>query len=240
MVDTLVFDLMAGDKILICSNGLFESIDPATLADEMLRKAEDLPARLVELAQESNVDDDVTALVVAVLDDAKSEDSTAKFKPKADRYVEALKSCGIFKDLNLCQLMRIRNHGEEVYFQRGTEIQHEGLPCGGLQLVVSGTVNVIQDGQIRSRISVGDFASADALLLERPARSTLVAHENVLLLFLSRKNFQILNERFPRIGTAVLARIGRMLALSLDRAHLLLKNEQPSVPHGELASDDII
>lgn len=64
-------EVVAGDAFLLCSDGLMEGLDDAALACELAAAsdAEDACKRLVEAAYEAGAKDNITALVVRLLDE---------------------------------------------------------------------------------------------------------------------------------------------------------------------------
>jgi len=85
-VDTLDFTLSDGDRLLLCSDGLWDEVEPAAL-DETLAQAEDPRAcaeQLIALANESGGHDNSTAVVVfvrAVPEDTSRADTGAAEQP---------------------------------------------------------------------------------------------------------------------------------------------------------------
>lgn len=65
-VDTLEIDLEAGDRLLLCSDGLTGMLDDATIEEILGRHAdpEDAAAALVEAANEQGGEDNITVVVV--------------------------------------------------------------------------------------------------------------------------------------------------------------------------------
>lgn len=73
-IDIDVFDLeiMHGDRLLLCSDGLFNEIDEVVIADRLATVVdpEDAAAELVELAVESGGRDNVSVVLLDIVDDA--------------------------------------------------------------------------------------------------------------------------------------------------------------------------
>jgi protein phosphatase len=68
-VDELELDLVAGDRLLVCSDGLTEMVDDATLAETLGTGAPDeVVWKLVELANEAGGVDNITVAVVDATD----------------------------------------------------------------------------------------------------------------------------------------------------------------------------
>ena len=78
-VDTLDFDVLKGDRFLLCSDGLAGYLDEAELARLFSDTAEDeLAQKLIDLANERGGKDNITAVVVKVPDAESGVDRLAR------------------------------------------------------------------------------------------------------------------------------------------------------------------
>ncbi|HEX5327238.1 MAG TPA: hypothetical protein VFW75_11270, partial [Acetobacteraceae bacterium] len=65
--------LLPGDRYLLCSDGLTKSVPERDIAALLGDMGEDAPQRLIEIALERQANDNVTAVVLDVLDDAPAD-----------------------------------------------------------------------------------------------------------------------------------------------------------------------
>src|SRR3569623_1738631 len=66
-VDTFDFDILPGDRFLICSDGMYAYIDEAELPRQLADgETKEVPKRLVEVANKGGGHDNITAVVIRV------------------------------------------------------------------------------------------------------------------------------------------------------------------------------
>lgn len=219
IVETLLFDILPLDRLLLCSNGLRLPVDRPDLIGDVFREdIADTPQRLIELALQEKNDDDATVVIiqpgVSAEDDLKPQ--LTSFMP--DSYFDLLGSVRIFEDLSLSQLQRIRNISQTFYFEPGEHIVKQGERAAGMYLVLEGSVETSLNGKKYSELRAGDTALENMLLNAHPAGVTLKAREATRVLLLERNEFEKFAKQFPRIGVALMNSIAERLADELERS----------------------
>ena len=108
-VDTFDFDILPGDRFLLCSDGMYAYVDedelPKQLADGEVK---DVPEELVELANAGGGHDNITAVVVRI-----GETSSTELAPRTTEVslkLEVLKGMQMFRYLSYKELVRIAQH----------------------------------------------------------------------------------------------------------------------------------
>src|SRR5690606_34890239 len=67
-VDTLDFDMVPGDSFLLCSDGLYEYLDDEDISKMLsMPDVEDVPGRLIEIANRRGGKDNITAIVIQIV-----------------------------------------------------------------------------------------------------------------------------------------------------------------------------
>src|ERR1043165_4792690 len=98
-VDTFDFDMLPGDRFLICSDGMYAYIDegelPKQLADGDVKE---VPKKLVDVANKGGGHDNITAVVIRVSESTSSEGPTTRSTEIAQK-LEVLKGMQMFRYL---------------------------------------------------------------------------------------------------------------------------------------------
>src|SRR5262245_34299422 len=122
-VDTLDFDVLAGDRFLLCTDGLSEYAQPS----DLLRVFRELPDEtvsqaLVDLANERGGHDNITSLVVKV-PDTRGLDRLAS---EVNLKLETLHLMPLFRHLTYQELVRVMNITEVRSYAPTAKVIEEG------------------------------------------------------------------------------------------------------------------
>src|SRR5687767_6624958 len=97
-VDTFDFDILPGDRFLLCSDGLYVYLDDDTLPDVLADgEVKDVPKRLIDLANAGGGHDNVTGIVVRVGEGTINQDHTAAKAGEVSLKLEVLKGMQMFR-----------------------------------------------------------------------------------------------------------------------------------------------
>ncbi|MFK7986756.1 MAG: protein phosphatase 2C domain-containing protein [Sandaracinaceae bacterium] len=216
-VDTLLFDIADGDKLVLCSDGLTEYIDdPQELSDEIeTDEVAEAASSLVELALEAGGGDNVTAMVVR-LGGAKPG------SPKPDRKheLDVMRQSYLFHGTTFATRTRILGHCEVERYAAGDTAVGEGASCDVMPLVVEGALGV--EGT-DCTFGPGDLVGETMLLKERPARAKLTALTDARVIALSHRQWLRLSRRHPWLGVRLLERIATRMS------ERWMTGEQPAI-----------
>jgi serine/threonine protein phosphatase PrpC len=236
MVDTLVFDVVPGDRFLLCSDGLHDYIENVGWLAPQLQgnDLEKVVEELVSYANSVGGRDNITALVVEVRADEPEVEIVDEMSVDVSHQFLALESVFLFEGLSLALLARVLNHCELRQCDAGDVVIREGDPCAQLMVVVDGRFDVshLDDAQrdvVDGELKTGDHAGATTLLSPRKARATLTAAERSKLLVLQRQPFWKLIRARPWLGVGLLERLGRRLSVDLDRS-IAERDDAPLAP----------
>lgn len=218
-VDTLVLDALPGDRYLLCSDGLSDYLDGTEWLSSQLGSDDvaAIPAALVDFANESGGKDNTSTIVVEIT----AQDMPASLVVRASTDVNlklgALTRAFVFRDLPMGDVARVLNACRVVRLAHGDELIAENEECAALYIMAEGGCELRRDGERVGRVEQGDIVGVTTLLAPRPARSTLRCHGGCLVLVLTREAFQLLVRTRPRLGVALLGRLGRGLARELEQ-----------------------
>jgi serine/threonine protein phosphatase PrpC len=169
-VDTLLVDLMPGDRILLCSDGLHgyvpEDEEMARLVSE--GDAAELPARLVDLANDRGGKDNTTAIVLDISgEDAQPEEFEASTK------LDVLRQIPLFTHLTYKEQAAVLGVAELRTYGPGDDIVVEGEPGGDLYLILRGKVSVYKgDAPVATLLTGSHFGEMG--LVDEGRRSATV------------------------------------------------------------------
>jgi serine/threonine protein phosphatase PrpC len=219
MVDTLVLDVVPGDRFLLCSDGLHDYIeDEGWLTPQMTgHDIETVAEELISYANSVGGRDNITALVVDMLADEPEIEIVDEMSVDVSHQFIALESVFLFEGLSMALLARVLNHCELNSYDEGTVVIAEGDPCSQLMVVVDGQFEVSRNGTPDGVLTSGDHAGATTLLGPRKTRATLTALEASRLFILERAPFWKLIRARPWLGVGLLERLGRRLSHDLDK-----------------------
>lgn len=220
MVDTLVLDVVPGDRFLICSDGLHDYIeDESWLGPQMSgNDGETTAEELVSYANSVGGRDNITALVVDIRADEPEIEIVDEMSVDVSHQFLALESVFLFEGLSMALLARVLDQCELDTYEEGEVVLEQGAPCAQLMVVVDGRFEVSRNGIVDGILTGGEASGATTLLGPRSARATLKALERSRLLVLGRKQFWKLIRARPWLGVGLLERLGRRLSKDLDHA----------------------
>jgi PPM family protein phosphatase len=187
--DTLVIDLVAGDRFLLCSDGLsgyFEE-DLDGLARLLSNSDQEAAVRdLVDAANARGGKDNITALVVTVGDVAARDETRAK---KLQLKREILARMPLFRPLNDREILRILQVTEVAAFKNGETVIQQGDKGEELFIVLTGKVKVMRGDAQLATLNPGDHVGEMALVRSQPRSATVVSDGSSELMMIRRRDF---------------------------------------------------
>lgn len=218
IVDTLVFDLLVDDTLLLCSDGLHGYLGegqelPLLLAPQDL---DALSRRLIELANERGGSDNITAVVVrAGSQGAPSEEDTQR-TTIVNQTFDTLQHVDLFAELTMPELVRVSNACRSVELAEGAIVIQEGEQSETLFLLIEGTVEVLRNGNKLAELGPGSHFGEMALLSQRARSATVRTRASSRLLALDRQQFYALLQQDSVLAGKFLWRLAQTLSLRLD------------------------
>ncbi len=215
-VDTFDFDILPGDRFLLCSDGMYVYLDeeklPATLSEG---EVEEVPRGLIELANRGGGHDNITSVVVRVGDDAPAE--LGERAVEVSLKIEVLKGMQLFRYLSYKELVRVMNITETREFKPNEDIIREGEPGDAMFVVLAGSVKLHKGGVTVAELGKGQHFGEMALV-DRTQRSlTATAREEARLLLIRRKDFYAIIKKEPSLSVKLLWSFVQVLAERLRK-----------------------
>jgi PPM family protein phosphatase len=226
-VDTFDFDILPGDRFLMCSDGMYAYVDeadlPRQLADGEIKEA---PKKLVEVANKGGGHDNITAVVIRV------GATTAEVNPRNTEVslkLEVLKGMQMFRYMSYKELVRISNIAEMIELSTDQVIFSTGQPGDAMYVVLSGTVRLAKGDTAVAELTRGHHFGEMALI-DRSVRSlTARATEGTRLVVIHRKDFYDIIKREPALATKMLWSFVQVLGARLRKT----TNDLSDALHGD-------
>ncbi|MCP4502636.1 MAG: cyclic nucleotide-binding domain-containing protein [Deltaproteobacteria bacterium] len=220
-VDTLVFDLLPRDTLLLCSDGLcgYYEENPQGIYDVM-SKSDSLTAMAADLiaaANDAGGKDNVTTLLISVEGDAK--DTSQERTTEVNLRLDTLRYIDLFKHLNMKEMVVVLEVFKKLDVEKGTVLIREGETTDGLFVLLDGECSVYRAGKELATIRAGSHFGEMALLNQRPRSATVTATKRTQILRMDRGPFDLTLKRNPELGVKFLWTFAQVLALRLDENH---------------------
>jgi PPM family protein phosphatase len=187
--DTLVVDLLQGDRFLLCSDGLsgyFED-ELEQLGKFLATPDADVVVRqLIDWANEHGGKDNITSVVVT-LGDASNRDETRAKKLQLKR--DILARMPLFRPLNDREILRVLQVTDVLTYKPGEIVITEGEKGEELFIVLSGQLKVSRNGAEVATLPQGAHVGEMALVRSQPRSATVVADGVSELMVIRRQEF---------------------------------------------------
>ncbi|SMP73762.1 Serine/threonine protein phosphatase PrpC [Neorhodopirellula lusitana] len=208
-VDTLLFDLLPGDRLLLCSDGLSNYFTDSAIVAELLAKPHIVsqPHPLIDYAKDAGGADNITAVVVETL-----SESDAESMPGTEERMNFLRKSFLGRSLSVRRLLHLMTASATIHCNAGKELLAIDANCPGMYIVIEGSFRVIDDDIVESELVKGDCFGQATLIAPAKSPARLVANEASRVLLVDRRNFSRLTKRLPRLGNLLLRNLCRNLS----------------------------
>ncbi|HEY6560247.1 MAG TPA: cyclic nucleotide-binding domain-containing protein [Polyangiaceae bacterium] len=232
--DTLVLDIIAGDRLLLCTDGLsgyFED-DPEMLGTHLSIPDADLATRaLIDFANEQGGKDNITTVIVTVGDVASRDEKRAE-RQKLKR--EILAGMPLFRPLNDREILRVLQVTEVVAFKDGDNVIEEGDRGEELYIVLSGKCRVVRGEAQLAALLPGDHFGEMALVRSQPRSASVISDGASEVMIVRRSDFFEILRKEHQLAVKLL---WQFLGVLADR--LADTNRELGAAREELAAEDI-
>lgn len=229
-IDTLTFDLLPGDKLLLCTDGLHGYfVDPNELLP-YLENTATAPERLVETANQRGGEDNISVIVLEVAPDAPTEVEDSIRLSRVTQALRALTGIEVLRELSYSELLEVTGALRSEDVDAGTVILREGEASAAFYIVAAGRASVERGGKRLAEIGHGSHFGEMALLTNRPRSATVVALEPSRLLVLTREALYPLFQHNPVLAVKFLWNLGVRQSLRLDETTEWLSTGREAAP----------
>jgi serine/threonine protein phosphatase PrpC len=208
-VDTLLLDMIAEDLLLLCTDGLHGYLDDEEMPALLVSRApRDLPARLIELANERGGSDNITALVL------KCTGQAGETLPVTAR-IDAIRRLPLFRHLSYKETVSVLAIAEARALEPNVEVVREGAAGDEMFVLSSGRVTVERNGATIAELGAGGFFGEMSLVDDMPRSATVRTLERSELLVLEKKDMIALMQREPVLGLKIAFCLAQALSARL-------------------------
>ncbi len=187
--DTLVLDLVAGDRLLLCSDGLYQYFeDDLDMLSERLGE-EDLELGIrgmVETANELGGSDNITGVLLAI---GRTDDNDRERARRLHLQRELLAKMRLFRPLNDRELLRILQVTDVMSYQAGQYVMNQGETGEELYIVLEGEVEVLRGESVITVLSQGAHVGEMALVRNQPRSASVRARGSAEMMIIRRRDF---------------------------------------------------
>jgi serine/threonine protein phosphatase PrpC/CRP-like cAMP-binding protein len=232
--DSLVVDVVAGDRFLLCTDGLsqyFED-DLTGLADTIaLTDANAAVKKLIDTANERGGSDNITVLLMtAGQAGARDEDRAKKLQLRR----EILARMPLFRPLNDREILRVLQVTDVVSYTDSEAVITEGEKGEELYIVLEGTVDVIRGDAKLTVLSPGEHFGEMALIRSQPRSATVKSSGTSELMVIRRTDFFEILRNEHQLAVKLL---WQFLGVLADR--LAATSRELGEARAEMAAEDI-
>jgi PPM family protein phosphatase len=231
-VDTLVIELIAGDVLMLASDGLHGYLEsPEELRGPLALEGDASVKALVALANDRGGKDNITSLVVRVGEEGAEDTARAK-RLALERNV--LSKMPLFSRLGERELLRVMQSVEVREYKDADVIIREGDKGDELFIVLDGKVRVTRGEQTLLDLGPGEHVGEMALIRSVPRSASVIAVGAASLIAIRRADFFEILRKEHEIAVKMLWQFLGVLADRLDQTSSELHNAKR-----ELAAEDV-
>ncbi len=205
-VDTLLFDVLAGDTLLLCSDGLHRYVENLDELGALLEgdHLSSIPERMVGLANERGGVDNISAVVIRAAAEGDDDSSDRTRTTEVNLKLHTLRHVVIFRHLDMSELCKVLSIVRAVDVSKGEVVIREGEGSDALYAILDGRMEISRaESPIRSLLP-GEHFGEMALFNNRPRSATVTALSNGRLLLMERHRFNELVKKEPQLGVKLL------------------------------------
>jgi len=217
LVDSLAFDLNVGDRLVVCSDGLYRYIDEEELVEEMPKGGvAETVDRLINMANQRGGRDNISVVVLEVEAETGHVDDSATV-----RRMEVLRRVGLFQFCTYRELMRVCQMAETRNCPASTVLFEEGNHGRECFIIEEGQIVIQKKGQVLAHLGPGDYFG-EMSFIDVPRRSaTAIVMRDAKLLVIRRNQFlQLLkqdSELAAKLMWQLLQKLSRLVRLTNRR-----------------------
>jgi serine/threonine protein phosphatase PrpC len=232
-VDTLLLELLPGDRFLLCSDGLHGYLSGPDDLQSYLSEPEGEQAvgRLIVHANEQGGKDNITGIVVWMGEGTHADTERAT---KLAQKREVLAKMPLFAKLSEREILRIMQVAEVRAYNAGDQVIKEGDKGDQLFIVLTGTVKVMRGDAVLTMLGSGEHFGEMALIRSVPRSATVLAEGPCELIALRRGDFFEILRKEHELAVKLLWQFLGVLADRLDQTSKDLR-----VARTELQAEDV-
>lgn len=215
--DTLHIELLDGDRLLLCTDGLTDLVTPGVI---------------LKLAQNPNLSQGVDALIAAALENGGKDNVTAiTIEPEATLEAEAvaararaMENLFLFADLPFQARQRVGRIVSDEFVTPNQQVVKRGELGDTLYAVIQGQMSVQVEGREVAVLKEGEHFGELALVDNEPRSADIVAKGFGHLLKIERETFREFCMMEPALGNLMMWKLVHSLGQRLRSTNEQLKS----------------
>ncbi len=203
LVDTFEFDLVAGDRVLLCSDGLTHYFEPWEIAQIAAGDSEVAVSEFVRITNERGGHDNVTVVVI---------ECDGPDVPQPEAFAErrrAIEAAGVLAGLDPRLSFHLALSAETHEVPTGAVITREDQPVQALHIVVDGAVRLARRGGSEKECGPGASFGETSLVDRWAEAPTVVAARPTRYVRITREAILAVGRREPEVHEQILAGFAR-------------------------------
>jgi len=194
--DILEFEIMPGDRFLLCSDGLSKHVtDEKILSIAHQSKLAEVNNLLIQSALSAGGTDNITAILLGVEDEQKQNTRTEGTNILVTKKIDTLKRIPLFSSMDFGQLSKVLEVIEVKSFSESETIIKQGDSAREMFIILQGKAEVSKDGHIINRLGPGAYFGEMALIDDAPRSASITSTEKTKVLALEQaKLFRLLEQ----------------------------------------------
>jgi serine/threonine protein phosphatase PrpC len=214
-VDTLVVELIAGDTLVLASDGLHGYLEtPDELNAPLALEGDASVKAMVQLANARGGKDNITTIVVKVGEEGAVDPAQAK---RLALKRDVLANMPLFARLTERELLRVMQAVQVREFADAEAVIREGDKGDELFIVLSGQVRISRGEQTLTHLGTGEHFGEQALIRSVPRSATVTAIGPTELIIIRRADFFEILRKEHEVAVKMLWQFLGVLADRLDR-----------------------
>ncbi|HEX2736329.1 MAG TPA: cyclic nucleotide-binding domain-containing protein [Polyangiaceae bacterium] len=215
--ESFAIDVVAGDRFLLCTDGLSEYFEEPQGSLQELGKAIsdgdlDRSAKsLIDTANQRGGKDNITAVIVSLAGGEEASSVQDRLQ-EIEHKKQVLGQMPLFRQLDDVELRRVLQVTETQRYEEGQAIITEGQRGESLYIVLSGTVRVLRGEAVVKTLTVGEHFGEMALIRNQPRSASVISTGNSEMLVMHRAEFFEILRTQPRIAVKLLWQFTGVLA----------------------------
>lgn len=214
-VDTLPFEVLPADYFVLCSDGLSNYVKGEEFLTYLTNlSANEVPQKLVDIANERGGRDNITCLLVDVVGEDLSEQ--AKVHKET---VDALKAAPLFQHLPYEDILKVLR---ATFLRRaypGDVVIQEGTPGDEMYIIREGRVRVLKGEIELAQLGKWDHLGEMSFVDSAPRSASVVAMEPTDLITIRKDDFYYLLATDAPLGMKLLWAFIQVLSYRLRAAN---------------------
>ena len=231
-IDTLVIELIAGDTIVLATDGLHGYLEsPEDLRLPLALEGDAAAKALIDLANDRGGKDNITTVIVKIGEEGAVDTTRAK---RLALKRDVLAHTPLFSRLAERELFRVMQAFEVRQYKDDEVVIREGDKGDELFIVLEGKVRVCRGEQTLTHLGPGEHVGEMALIRSVPRSATVTAVGDTEIIAIRRADFFEILRKEHEIAVKMLWQFLGVLADRLDQTNNQLHNAKR-----ELAAEDV-